>query len=83
MSDEERCPECGTFAGGFPKLIYNPDGDNYLCPECRGTGRVQGRYDMRTEPPIAGYFDCPLCRQPVARTAEREYEPRDLGEIPV
>ena len=81
MSDN-RCPECGTFAGGDPKLIYNPDGDNYPCPVCRSTGKaLHSHYAPHWEPVQAGAMDCPLCSQPLPNPDAAQYEPQDVSGI--
>lgn len=62
-----RCATCGTAPGQeHPYLIYNASGDNYPCPDCRGTGRpVTGCASCAGTGRVAigdgRHFDCPVC----------------------
>lgn len=80
----DACPTCagqrsvdgGRWSAGV--VVSDPG----VCDACGGRGVVQGPYNPLVEPPVAGMFDCPLCRQPVPYVATTEYEPQDISEIP-
>ena len=80
------CPECGTFPGGAPRLVYNRLGDNTPCLTCGGKGWVTGEYSVY-EPPTAGREECPVCypRKPMRKLtrAERLAIETFIAEVPV